>query len=681
MNDKPLNNIADAASENRDALPDGGETAAGQAEVSQTQPVANQGQSEAASDERAPVQEDNAAQTQEPLRRKMPVVIDRQAIDREFVEKACDPAEYLISQCGEMAVGGGKLHVYAASRIGLGHIRKNTPCQDACMYREIPYGAVLLDADGISACDYGQVGAKLACEAAADAVESASRAAASEEEFVKVLCTRTFYEAMREDWLNRVNADWAGIPHQADDSALFHYGTTLLFAVVTENWYVTFNIGDGQILLFNEDECMRIRLAEKEGQAPNSLIYGTYLEDVQRGVWDRKQYKGILLTTDGVYDRISRLPWYAGHHYALQAAERFEKSGGPKAPFIYSGEIEGEQRTIDLSRQRSASDDCSIVMALNMDYGWSVGQEMVRQIREHIRDVSAVQLLRRIGDRASYLVFAPDGYRVIFAAPWCSLPVRDPRLKHFAHGNVRLWQREESWKTEGIQYGVYRLPKGADCNFLEGSFQCMQFHSTDQYHKVPDEYDRLTGKPLRIVEPMIAGKVLSAYRTLTALEEHLACQNMCLNEMAAAWIAQVQDEKGEMLIPIEALCETGQAENRAPWAMTVRDLFPGLIGYLTCRDVDMPLFALGAGPRMSTYYFFGAPKNGEATHRFFQLRYNAARGQYGMYNASRYPWEFTNSLGRKIEVAPGKTVGLTDGCRLTVTAADGKTFDCVCRMI
>jgi len=141
MNDKPLNNIADAASENRDALPDGGETAAGQAEVSQTQPVANQGQSEAASDERAPVQEDNAAQTQEPLRRKMPVVIDRQAIDREFVEKACDPAEYLISQCGEMAVGGGKLHVYAASRIGLGHIRKNTPCQDACMYREIPYGA------------------------------------------------------------------------------------------------------------------------------------------------------------------------------------------------------------------------------------------------------------------------------------------------------------------------------------------------------------------------------------------------------------------------------------------------------------------------------------------------------------------------------------------------------------
>ncbi|MDO4355955.1 MAG: protein phosphatase 2C domain-containing protein [Clostridia bacterium] len=607
--------------------------------------------------------------------KKKPVVVDRQTVDREFVEKAGNRDEYITYLTEAFELSGEKLVVYAASRIGLGHIRKKTPCQDFCMYRKIPHGAVLLDADGISACDQGQVGAEFACAAAADAVERISKAISDEAEFVREICKTDFYADLREDWMQRINEHWAGIPHAEKDSALFHYGTTLFFVVITENWYVTFNLGDGQILLFNDDECMRIRLGEKAGQAPSSLIYGTYLEDVQRGVWERKRFKGVLLTTDGVYDRISCLPWYAGHHYAKQTAERFEKHGEPKAPFIYSGTIDGEERTIDVSRQRSASDDCSIVMALNGEYR-QYGHDIVEEIRRHIPEVRAIQLLRCLGGRSNYLVFGSDGYRVIFAVPWNLMPVRNPRLQHFTAANVRLWECEESWITEGIHYGSYRLPEKAECNFLEGSFQCQQFHSVDQYHKVPDEYDRITGKQLYIVEPLVGANVIATWKALKAVDEHLACQNMRFNEMASMWIARVQDAKRELLIPIEALSEADMPEEKVPWVLSSRDLFPGLIGYLTYREADMPLFTPGFRAMASTYYLFGAAKNAEERGRFFRVRYDAEKKVYGLQNCSRYPWEVVTAEGKQLAIAPGKTVLMSDGCRITVMLDDGKKLVC-----
>ena len=610
---------------------------------------------------------------------------DRTAIDAEFVAKAAERSEYLVYDHDTLSLpGGAPLELFAASRIGLGHIGKKKPCQDSCLYRKISHGAVLLDADGVSACSHSDFGSHNACEIAAAHVEALSLQQPDEAAFIRELCSDAFYAGIRTEWVARMKEHWKTLPERSDqENPLVHYGTTLLIAVVTENWYVTMNLGDGQMLLFNDAECMRIQLVDKETQAPSCLIYDTYLEDVRRGVWPRRLYKGILIMTDGMNDRLSKLPWNACHDYALQAAARFSEHQEPRQPFIYSGMVAGEQRTFDVSRQRSASDDFSVVMALNSDHQPQESAAIADALMAAFPEASAIQLLRRIGRRASYMVGGAGGYQVVFVTPEALRPpLRTGRLEHFADGTVKLWSPERSWNEAGRCFSAYRLPADTPCQFLEEAMQGFSFKTPIQYHKVADEYDPRTGLPRRIVDPMIGEPIARLCLTLRALEDYLASQALKLGEMAAHWLLQVQDAAGTLLVPREALEEADAAPSGQPWTLSVAQLSPAMIGYLAFDGQMMPVFSPGSELIGDRCYLPVADRDAnEAQSRFFCVMHNAENNTYGLRNISQYTWRMTLPDGKQADVAPGKVASFQDGRTLSVPTGGPHPFECVIRTL
>ena len=615
----------------------------------------------------------------EPDRRHNPP--DRAAIDAEYVAKAAERDEYLVYEHDTFRLpGGAPLNMYAASRIGLGHIGKKKPCQDSCLYRRISHGAVLLDADGVSACSHSDYGSRNACEIAADHVEKLSLQQPDENAFIRELCSDRFYAGIREEWVARMKEHWKTIPERNEqENPLVHYGSTLLIAVVTENWYVTMNLGDGQMLLFNDAECMRIQLVDKETQAPSCLIYDTYLEDVRRGVWPRRLYKGVLIMTDGMNDRLSKLPWTACHDYALQAAERFSEHEAPYQPFIYSGVVAGEQRTFDVSRQRSASDDFSVVMALNSDHQPDESQAIATQLRNAFPDAVAIQMLRRVGRRASYMVGSADGYQVVFVTPETKpLMMRAARLEQFMDSAVKPWEPERRWSSGGLRYSAYRLPSGAPCQFLEEAMQGFSFKTPIQYHKVADEYDPRTGLPRRIVDPLVGEPIALTCRTLRSLEAYLASQGLKLDEMAAYWILQVQDIRSTLLVPREVLQAADAASSTQPWVLPVSQLSPAMIGYLSFDGQMMPVFSPGADPVGDRCYLPTADADDSEAHsRFFCVMHNADNNTYGLRNISQYTWRMTLPDGRQADVAPGKVASFQEGRILSIPTGGARPFECV----
>ena len=610
---------------------------------------------------------------------------DRTAIDAEFVARAAERSEYLIYDHDTLQLpGGAPLEMFAASRIGLGHIGKKKPCQDFCLYSKISHGAVLLDADGVSACSHSDFGSQTACEIAAAHVEALSLQQPDEAAFIREVCTDAFYAAIRTEWVARMKEHWKTLPERNEqENPLVHYGTTLLIAVVTENWYVTLNLGDGQMLLFNDAECMRIQLVDKETQAPSCLIYDTYLEDVRRGVWPRRLYKGILIMTDGMNDRLSKLPWTACHDYALQAAARFTEYQEPRQPFIYSGMVAGEQRTIDVSRQRSASDDFSIVMALNSDVRPEESQRIVAQLRAAFPDAAAIQLLRRVGRRASYMVGGPDGYQVVFVTPRTArAPMRASRLSHFADDAVKLWSPERCWEAEEHLFSACRLPQDAPCQFLEEAMQGFSFKTPMQYHKVADEYDPRTSLPRRIVDPMVGEPIVRLRQTLRALEDYLASQSLKLSDMAAYWILQVQDAAGTLLLPREVVEEADAACPDQPWTLHVSRLSPAMIGYLAFDGQQMPVFSPGAEPVGDRCYLPTADKDDSEAHsRFFCVMHNAENNTYGLRNISQYTWQMTLPDGKQADVVPGKVASFQEGRILSIPIGGAHPIECVIHLL
>ena len=623
-----------------------------------------------------------SAQTESPAPapKPRPQLPTRAEMDAQYVARAADPAEYELLRHDVCSLPGGpQVSVYAACRIGLGHIGKKTPCQDYCDFRKIRHGVVLLDADGISACDKGEYGSRRACEIAGEQVEQLSLRHTSEDAFIRELCSDAFYSTIRELWVADMKQDWETLPNRNDkENPLIHYGTTLLIAVVTDNWYVTMNLGDGQMVLFNEYETLPIQLVDKEGSAPSSLIYDTYLEDVRRGVWPRKHFSGIAIMTDGMNDRMAMMPWRATHEYLKQTARRFTDHQAPHQPFIFSCKFDGEDRTYDVSRQRNASDDFSIVMALTDDSDSSESRAIWQELRSHYPNAANMQLQRRIGSRAAYLVTEEKSFRFVTVQPQgAPVLLRDARLSDMREGHVRLWPAEERWTKDGLAYAAYPLPTDKPSQFIEEAVQEFAFKTADQYHKVPDQYDPRTGRPLRIVEPLIGEATLRMHDTLRDLEAHLAAQSMRLNETAMHWILRITGQPETLLVPPEAIEDVDWPEVSSPWVWKTSEVSPSLIGYLRCDGRCMPLFGHRvAQPVGYNYYLFTAANADEARSRFFILVYNSKANGYGLKNTSQYTWTLTDVDGKQNHAAPGSTVAFKPGRSITVEPKGLPAFTC-----
>lgn len=340
---------------------------------------------------------------------------------------------------------GSDLTVFSARRKGISHTKKKMPCQDFCKTAEIKYAQVKVVSDGVSSCLRSAEGSQFACEAVIEAASDAAEECSSEEEFVSKLCGIDYRRSILNTWHRKIKADISSKDGKAvvtlDD--IYLYGATLMFAVTTDNYIVCGNIGDGQILLFNEFESVKVRKhLPKQSSVTNALCNIKCVEEsffVCK--YRREDFSGVLLSTDGIYDRLENNTVF--HRYAKQLCDRFTENNEPLQPFCFK---EGNGNTVDIFSELT-TDDCSVILCLDRkplspDF-MNISTELSRKFERNI--------LVSCSDKA-YLYAVKDNDSYKYVAVTRDKPLDIPDIS----GNCFTFaKRTAVWSDKGLYYSLY----------------------------------------------------------------------------------------------------------------------------------------------------------------------------------------------------------------------------------
>lgn len=147
---------------------------------------------------------------------------------------------------------------FSCSIIGASH----TVCQDASKHEEgadFVFAAVA-DGHGSVSCPFSADGAELAVEAACDVMKKLARELTLEQEpgLLKRMAIDRLSRDIVHGWRCRVAEKHKEkereplLNGEMDEAVFLKYGTTLLCAMVTKNFLLLSQLGDGDILLVNE---------------------------------------------------------------------------------------------------------------------------------------------------------------------------------------------------------------------------------------------------------------------------------------------------------------------------------------------------------------------------------------------------------------------------------------------
>ena len=199
-----------------------------------------------------------------------------------------------------------------ACKRGRAHIATEKVCQDFCITEKVSenvFVVAVADGHGGDAYVKSDVGSKKACEVLVSIVKEYLQL--ENEKFDEALTDPDFKIKLIENWQNEVMNDYKLENPDSDErnyGIIKKYGTTLLFVVVTEKNIIAGQIGDGAILFFNDQNQSQLfrRHDPKIFSTTNSMassrgIYALLIESYNR--MDFK-FNNILLSTDGIYDRL-----------------------------------------------------------------------------------------------------------------------------------------------------------------------------------------------------------------------------------------------------------------------------------------------------------------------------------------------------------------------------------------
>lgn len=533
------------------------------------------------------------------------------------VEQAKDPALYEIYE-HTVSDADPDLDLFRACKVGRRHVLRKMPCQDCCLTASGQGYTVLVDADGVSKSPDSREGAHFACEAVVQVVaEAAEQADGEEQKLVERLTSVTFRKRLIACWMKKVQQSADGAEDVKIDKLVWAHGTTILFAVITPHWYVAGNLGDGQVLLFNEEEGICLREHSRTPKA-SSLVYSVNRptcakEYFQIGVYPRSRFQGVLLTTDGIYDCLHGAALW---QYALQLRERFLAQDPPEPlqPFCYQ-EPEGD--LMDLSQSRSM-DDCSIVLALDK----TAVDPLARAQREALEKRCAqVMTWRLAGDCTTYYVAHQDHIREAVVIP-AGTEFPFTRLE-----SALLVPPKETWEEQGMHYAVYPVLRARTVEELYNE------HALSRANAAPG----LDCLPLVL------------YDKLMQLCAELKTYGCGLREGAPFLISYGNNT---LYLKPEAVARPGiePAGNRR-----LEACFDSLLGELRNGPMRLPLFDTGyyvAGPAMAD------PDVDEGTPF---CRVYAEKKDYYLRNEGTGTWQTAD----RTLVQPGEKLLLQDGLTFT----------------
>lgn len=552
--------------------------------------------------------------------------LHRQRVMR-ITEAAKDRSLYETYEC-RVSDADPDLLLFRVSKRGISHKRKKMPCQDYCLTASGSGCSILADADGVSSCAHSEIGARLACEAVVKTVLSAAGASQSEEQLVKRLCSVSFRERLVSNWVSEVLKRISGseTPPEDELEELRKYASTIMFAVITPNWFVTGNLGDGQIIVFNDKFGIKLRVhAPKESSKVRCLVNERCArEDFLVCAYPRALFNGVLLSTDGMYESFDR-----GRHffnYASQMKERFLSLPEPEPlqPFCY---LEEGEPFKDFSAQRTM-DDCSIALAVDRKPVDGAAYAMHHAAASLTDDMLAM----RYGGGCMTWYAIKQGKAVELVSAPESVWSATEKLEHAV-----VEEPVSIWNESGRRYAFYPVAKDETLESLYSNGM-LRRHGADLGNEE---------------------RLLKVCRLVMALQRELVSTGHTLNA-AALFLVRYDGEqltlRREAVSPLEDPSRTALPD-------PVAAMFLNLLGVLEAEGHQLPLTGSGyidRGERKDRF-------DGRGEGPLFQLF--REKKEYSLKNVGDTAWLLEN--GQK--VAPGGLVVLTDGLTFSL-AADPVTY-------
>lgn len=521
------------------------------------------------------------------------------------------------------------LKLFSACSKGTKHVIEKIPCQDYCMTESVNGCTILADADGVSACELSDIGSRFACEAVVKTVMSASKSSKSEEQLVKRILSVTFREKLVSMWVSMVMEEIqkVGILSPAEQLKEFSkYGATIMFAVITDNWYIVGNLGDGQILVFNDAFGIKVRVhAPKDSSIVRCLANERCArEDFQIEKFHRTFFNGILLSTDGIYESMDKGTHF--YEYAIQMKKRFLNRliPEPYQPFCY--EEYGEPFK-DFSKMRT-QDDCSIVLAIDESPGKKDFSGVYESVMRHAEAV----LPKRWGMECfSFYVKRDSQYFDVVITP-----KRENSIPKKLNTAI-VEEPEETWIDEDFSLAAYNPIEADTIEFMH----CTGKLRRDK--KNPDTSEQ---------------RILLLYSKLKSLLKELRGLGYTLNSSAHFLVSF--DGKN-LFVKKEAVIRLlDQKMEFIPECIESR--FSHILGVLETSGSSVPVFDIGYIDRGVKFYRMDELSRGELGQLVQEKR------EVKLKNTSGFSWRLTD--GENIE--SGETVDLRENLIFTILDEQGK---------
>lgn len=543
-------------------------------------------------------------------------------IIEEQLEKAKNPATYETYDYAE-SVADKKLKLFTARRKGTKHVLEKTPCQDYCLATSLNGCTILADADGVSSCEHSDIGSKLACDAVVKTVAMASKSCRSEDTLIERLMSVSFREKLVSIWIKLVMEEVGkkNIQSSAEQLKEFSkYGSTIMYAVITDNWIVAGNLGDGQILVFNDSYGIKLRVhAPKDSSRVRCLANERCArEDFQIEKYPRKLFNGVLLSTDGMYESFDKGTLF--YDYAIQMKHRFfdRLSPEPYQPFCYK---ETNEPYKDFSAMRT-QDDCSVAVAFE-DLCIEVDYEKIEQcILSHVQ---AAFLRRQNADCMSFYVKHDSEYADIVVSPLFE-GVEKVLLK-----TAEIEESLDVWCDDKYSYALYKNQQAWTLEFM----QCTGMLRIDK------------------TRPYESGQmIMSLLIQLSELNRELSENGLVLNLSA---LFNLSFDGKKLYVKREALTKNKTKANRA-YTEIIDRCFSHVLGALECSENKQPVFDIGYIDRGRKYYMSGSFSDKELGQLIRDNRTTQIK------NISSYNWQLNDGK----TILPGETVVLISNLSFSV---------------
>lgn len=183
--------------------------------------------------------------------------------------------------------------VVGASVAGRWHGRHGVPCQDAYAYEILREGVVVAVADGLGSAPRSEEGASLAVNRGIDSLKlTLNKGVPTNPDEWKSLLSSAFL-AVRKALKSKAHED---------EEELRSFATTLILAVVMDQWLTVGHIGDGAVVMLSADDKVKMASSPQESEYVNEVMPLTSemaLEQVRYNVY-QESIKTVALLTDGL---------------------------------------------------------------------------------------------------------------------------------------------------------------------------------------------------------------------------------------------------------------------------------------------------------------------------------------------------------------------------------------------